>query len=304
MPSISTCYLLCCNYLTGLRSDQIFLVGLVNLLYFLHLETRKLITGLSIFIFYWILFDYMKAFPNYIFSDVHIKDLYELEKELFGITYNGKLLTINEYWLINHTEFLDVLTGIFYLMWIPVPIGFAIYLFFTKRNHFYFFSLTFLLVNLLGFIVYYIVPAAPPWYIQNLGFDLVTWVKGNAAGLLRFDDFFNIKLYEDMYSKSSNVFGAMPSLHCSYPVIVLYFGIRNRLGVFNLFFSMVMIGIWFASVYTSHHYVLDVAAGVICALIGIVLFRFTLEKRIDAILNKKKEKLSSKSKLKRLQEFN
>jgi hypothetical protein len=90
-----------------------------------------------------------------------------------------------------------------------------------------------------------------------------------------------------MYAKSSNVFGAMPSLHCSYPVIVLYFGIRNKLGVINLFYSLVMIGIWFASVYTSHHYILDVVAGLLCAIIGIELFRLLLEKKINSLLQPK-----------------
>jgi len=280
MLSISACYLVSSYYLSGLRSDHIFLVALVNILFFTHIETRKLITGLSIFILYWILFDYMKAFPNYTFSDVHIKDLYDFEKSLFGFEYHGKIISFNEYWLLNHNKFLDVLCGLFYLMWIPVPLGFAIYLFYKKRSHFYFFALTFFLVNLLGFIVYYTYPAAPPWYVQNMGFTLDTAVKGNTAGLARFDSFFNINLFGDMYKKSSNVFGAMPSLHCSYPVIVLYFGLRNRLGLINILFFLIMIGIWFSSVYTSHHYVLDVIAGVICAITGILFFKYVLEKRI------------------------
>jgi membrane-associated phospholipid phosphatase len=33
-----------------------------------------------------------------------------------------------------------------------------------------------------------------------------------------------------------------------------------------------MIGIWFSAVYLSHHYVVDVLAGMLCATIGITLF--------------------------------
>jgi membrane-associated phospholipid phosphatase len=37
-----------------------------------------------------------------------------------------------------------------------------------------------------------------------------------------------------------------------------------------------MIGIWFTAVYASHHYILDVMAGIICATIGINLFNYLI----------------------------
>jgi membrane-associated phospholipid phosphatase len=36
---------------------------------------------------------------------------------------------------------------------------------------------------------------------------------------------------------------------------------------------MITLGIWFAAVYSSHHYVLDVLAGITCAILGIGLFQ-------------------------------
>ena len=66
----------------------------------------------------------------------------------------------------------------------------------------------------------------------------------------------------------------MPSLHSAYPLLVLYTGIKARSGTINVFFLIVMVGIWFAAVYTSHHYILDVLAGILCAVAGIVLFEW------------------------------
>jgi membrane-associated phospholipid phosphatase len=37
---------------------------------------------------------------------------------------------------------------------------------------------------------------------------------------------------------------------------------------------MIMAGIWFAAVYSGHHYVLDVLAGITCGLTGITLFNY------------------------------
>ena len=45
----------------------------------------------------------------------------------------------------------------------------------------------------------------------------------------------------------------MPSLHSSYPVIILYYGLKYKFGLINVLFLVVMVGIWFSAVYTSHH---------------------------------------------------
>jgi hypothetical protein len=273
---VSIAYLLLSSFLLGYKSDQLVLVLIFNILFYVSSQTRKFILGFSIFIFYWIIFDYMKAFPNYNYNTVHIADLYNFEKHLFGIKVNGVILTPNEYFNIKGTTFLDIVTGLFYLCWIPVPLSFAAYLFFKKRRQFLYFALTFLLVNLLGFVVYYLYPAAPPWYIQYHGFAFYPLTLGNTGGLEKFDAFFNINLFKSIYSKGSNVFAAMPSLHSAYPVIVVYYSIKNRLKIANVLFIIVMIGIWFTAVYASHHYILDVMAGIICATIGINLFNYLI----------------------------
>src|SRR5690554_2503739 len=268
---LSLSYLLVSTILIGFKTDQVFLVLICTTLYYISPITRKFITGFSIFIIFWIIFDYLKAFPNYNYNTVHILDLYNWEMKWFGFVSDGTLVTPNEYWLKNSIPFLDVICGLFYLMWVPVPIAFSIFLFLkNKKKQFLYFLLTFLLVNILGFIGYYLYPAAPPWYIQQYGVEFLKNTPSNAAQLVKFDEFFNVPVFQTLYSKGSNVFAAMPSLHSSYPLIVIYYGMKNKLGKINIFFAIVVVGIWFAAVYTSHHYVLDVLAGIITAALGIV----------------------------------
>lgn len=82
----------------------------------------------------------------------------------------------------------------------------------------------------------------------------------------------------------------MPSLHSSYPAIVFYYGLKNRLGIINLFFALVTLGIWFTAVYAGHHYVLDVLAGVACAAVGIAAFNLlTRAKWFSEFLEKFKQ---------------
>ncbi len=283
---ISVAYLLLSYFLIGYKPEQLVLVILFNALYYLSKDTRRLILGFSIFIIYWIIFDYMKAFPNYRYNVVDISGIYFFEKDLFGIDYNGSILTPNEFFKLRANSAFDVISGIFYLTWVPVPLLFAVYLFFKKRLYFFYFSLTFLLVNLLGFVVYYLHPAAPPWYVQNYGFQFNALTPGNTAGLARFDSFFGLSIFKSIYAKSSNVFAAMPSLHSSYPVIVLFYGLRSRLRYMNVLFGVVMLGIWFAAVYSSHHYIVDVLAGIFCAICSIGLFQLLLKYRwLNSFIN-------------------
>ena len=285
--TISLAYLLVSFLLIGFKTDQLGLTAFFLVCFFSSSISRKFITGFAIFIAYWIIFDYMKAFPNYTVSRVHIGDLYNAEKSLFGFSYLGNTITPNEYWQLNGRTWLDILTGIFYLCWIPVPLALAAYFFFKDKTMFLHFSLTFVLVNMIGFIVYYIYPAAPPWYYHLNGDHFFAHTPGNTAGLHKFDDFFHAGIFRSLYAKSSNVFGAMPSLHCSYPVIVLYYGIKKKFGWVNFFFLLVMLGIWFSAVYSSHHYVLDLLAGIICAIAGIFFFEKILLRsaRVNRFLN-------------------
>lgn len=266
---ISVLYLLLSVWLVGFKPDQLVLIAIFNGLYYGSGITRKFITGFSIFIVYWIIYDYMKAFPNYTFREVHIAELYNAEKGLFGITTTAGVVTPNEFFQQHHSPAGDFLGGLFYLCWVPVPLLFAAYLFFRNRSLFLQFALAFFMVNMIGFVVYYIYPAAPPWYVQEHGFDFIASTPGNTAGLLRFDELVGGTVFQSLYAKGSNVFAAMPSLHSSYPVIVLFYGIKGRYRYASIVFALIMAGIWWAAVYTSHHYVLDVLAGICCALAGI-----------------------------------
>lgn len=270
VAAVSVLYLLLSFILVGIKSDQLLLVSLFCTLYFASAISRKFILGFSVFIVYWILFDYMKAIPNYRFNDVHILDLYNFEKQLFGFHFNNSILTPNEFWLQNQKPLLDALSGFFYLCWIPVPLLFAAFLFYKNRAEFLKFAFTFFWVNIVGFIVYYTFPAAPPWYMQEFGNVFHAQTPGNTAGLQRFDSMFGVDIFKSLYTKSSNVFAAMPSLHSAYPLIVLYYGIRNKMGMANIVFAIITLGIWFAAVYTSHHYILDILAGIVCFIVGVI----------------------------------
>lgn len=57
------------------------------------------------------------------------------------------------------------------------------------------FSLTFLFVNLLGSALYYVHPAAPPWYVQRFGFEFQPLTMGSTVDLEKFDRILGVHLF-------------------------------------------------------------------------------------------------------------
>ena len=275
----STLYLAGVAVLTNVKVEHWVIIGMYNLCYFMNPKTRKIILAFTIFVVFAMLYDLMKLYPNYLMNHVDISSLYHFEKKIFGFSYHNQLVTPNEFFATHNNTFLDILTGLFYINWIPVPMAFSLWLYIRNKELFLHFSLTFFLVNVIGFCIYYIHPAAPPWYVSLYGFELHMNVPGNTAGLARFDEFFKIPVFNSIYARNSNVFAAMPSLHCAYPVVVLFYALKSKMSWWvNGALGVFMAGIWFSAVYSGHHYVTDVIAGIFCAGLGILLFQKILLK--------------------------
>jgi membrane-associated phospholipid phosphatase len=112
--------------------------------------------------------------------------------------------------------------------------------------------------------------------VAKYGFDIHLGTRGEVAALARFDELIGIKIFDLIYSRNSNVFAALPSLHCAYPVVVLFYALKNNTLSMKFLFSLFMIGIWFSAIYSGHHYVTDVILGVLCAVLGFLIFQMVL----------------------------
>ena len=264
----------------GLRPEHLLIVSIFLILFFAGKSTRKLAVGLLPFFIFGISYDWMRVYPNYEVNPIDVRNLYDLEKFLFGIEENGTLLIPCEYFALHHSVIADILAGFFYLCWVPVPIAFGLWLYPKKDRRLYLrFSIVFLLVNLIGFAGYYIHPAAPPWYAINYGFEAILNTPGNTAALGRFDELVGLPIFDSLYSRNSNVFAAIPSLHAAYMVVAFYYALVKKCHpAIITIFAVLMCGIWFTAVYSSHHYIIDVLLGITCALLGILFFEKGLMK--------------------------
>lgn len=235
----------------------------------------KFLLAILPFIAFGLIYDSMRYFPNYEFNPIDVRGIYEAEKSIFGITLlDGSVVTPCEYFSLHTSAVADFLAGCFYLCWVPVPVMFALWLYMKGRRQLCFrFSMAFLFVNLIGFVGYYIHPAAPPWYVMEYGFEPILGTPGHVAGLGRFDELTGLPVFHALYAKNANVFAAVPSLHAAYMVVALCYAIKGHCSAgLKWAFSIIMVGIWCTAVYTAHHYVIDVLLGIVTALVGVYLF--------------------------------
>lgn len=231
-----------------------------------------------------VVYDSMRLYPNYKVNPIDVRGLYEAEKSLFGIAASSAAelkavadhtatMIPGEWFKVHHCALADAMAGIFYLCWVPVPVAFAMYLYFTKQLRWFArFSWAFLIVNLVGFVGYYVHPAAPPWYAMNYGFTPVLHTPGNVAGLGRFDQLLGLPIFHSIYGKNANVFAAVPSLHAAYMLVTtLYAAWSHKRPTTVLLFALICMGIWWTAVYSGHHYIIDVSLGIVTALVGVAI---------------------------------
>lgn len=264
----------------GFRPEHLWLVLLIAVMFLAGATSRRLVVALLPFAVFGVSYDWMNIVHNYEVNPVDIEGIYQAEKSLFGIAAaSGEQLTPNEFFALHTSPVMDFLGGVFYLCWVPLPILFGLWLYFTgKREAYLHFALVFLLVNFIGFAGYYIHPAAPPWYVALHGTDFDLTVPGNVAGLGAFDRMTGLGVFQGLYGRNANVFAAVPSLHSAYTLVAFLYAVRTR-GVsqtWRWLLGIVTAGIWFTAVYTSHHYVIDVLLGILTALLGYMLFEKVL----------------------------
>ena len=232
-----------------------------------------------------VLYFFLGIWPNYMFGDVDTAGVYGMERDLFGVTLaDGSRVIPSEYFRQHHWAVMDILSGLFYLCWVPLPFIYALVLYFQKRPDLAM-SLTwsFLLVNICGFIGYYVHPSAPPWYVMTHGFDVITGTPGSAAGFANADELTGIPFFHWFYDKNANVFAAIPSLHSAYNPIAFYYAWRKGSKPWMVVLGIVSVGIWFSAVYSGHHYVIDVILGVMCTIVGVTLFE-TIKHRCKRLM--------------------
>ncbi|MFL5348048.1 MAG: phosphatase PAP2 family protein [Hyalangium sp.] len=248
---------------SGIRPEHILADGLIAGLPWIGPRPQSFVRGVLPVWLTGVLVDAQRYLP--LLGPVHTDDMWKLEVSLFhapgGIPWAE--------WLnARPVAVLDLFCGASYALYLYQFLAVVVFFYVVgERQRCTSFVWALFASNALGALIYMLLPVAPPWYIIEHGFGpAVMSTAGSAAGCARFDALLGIHYFQGFYARNPNVFGAMPSLHVAFPLIVTLYtwnrGLRWRIPCV-LFTALVA----FSAVYLAHHYILDLLAGVAVAFV-------------------------------------
>jgi len=199
-------------------------------------------------------------------------NLREIELSLFPAG-NGQ--TLADLFASTNTPFWDVFFAVPYTLFWGIAVIYGTALFFWKRERMKRFLWVLAISHAIAFVIWLAVPAAPPWYIRLHGCGIDIDALPNAAALLRLDELFGISYYESFYSRAPTVFGALPSLHCAFPMTGLVTAWRDANWTERSIHAGYTLWMLAASVYLDHHWLIDGLLGIaIVVFVHMLLTRF------------------------------
>ena len=162
----------------------------------------------------------------------------------------------------------DILAAIPYLIHFPLPFIFGGYLALhhTKKKALLSYMWCAGWVNFLAVLVQFVFPTASPWFVDSAILDEhqnVIYEYANEAGFKRLDSILGFAVFHSIYSQSPVKFGAFPSLHVAWPMIVFL----NHPWFSYKVAGLHVLWITLAAVYSTHHYLIDALGGIVLAII-------------------------------------
>lgn len=130
------------------------------------------------------------------------------------------------------------------------------------------FARSFGYMNMAGVMIQILFPCSAPWYENMYGLAPANYsIPGSPAGLAAIDKLFGIDLYTSTFTASPLVFGAFPSLHSANATLEALF-MSHTFPRLRPLFILYTLWMWYATMYLSHHYAVDLVGGSIIAAVA------------------------------------
>jgi membrane-associated phospholipid phosphatase len=216
------------------------------------------------FTFVLVVYDVSRGLADWVGLPLHESDVAAADRWLFG----GTIPTV---WLQQHLlhpgspRWYDALATLIYTShFLATPIVAAVY-WLRDRQRWIAFITRVIALSLAGLVTYVLFPAAPPWYAARDGV-IAPVVRGSARGWI----WLHVNHAGNLLSEgqvASNAVAAMPSLHTAFATIIALFLAERVHSRWRWLFALYPLAMGCALVYLGEHYVVDLIAGVVYALV-------------------------------------
>jgi hypothetical protein len=229
-------------------------------------------------------YELMRGYADKFGQAIHVTDVISIER-IIGL---GGIPTA---WLqgllhagpASNPDNLATLSVVFYFLHFPLPLAIGFLLWIHQRRVYYDYVAALIVLSMVAFVTYLVLPVAPPWWAANPPVDPNTGIAHAPyiSGVLHLRDtgfnglaqtfgFGNYFYSYSVYSISSNDVAAFPSLHAAYPFLAFLFA-RRAFGKAGWLMLAYTVCVWFAIVYLGEHWVVDIIGGVVYAAAAYLL---------------------------------
>ena len=203
----------------------------------------------------------------------HVGDLASAEKWVFGGHVPSAVLQSTLHGSAAGGA-LDYLATVVYFGHFAVPLTVGLVIWLVDRTQFLRYTTALLGMACVAFVVFLLVPTAPPWYANDHG--VITGVHKILHDTLP-------SAVSPYYqSLNPNPVAAMPSLHMAFPVLSLFalLGVwpRRAWG-----FAVWCVAVFFSIVYLGEHYAVDALAGAVLAALSWAVMVRVVVPRVSAL---------------------
>lgn len=252
------------------RGEILIVAFLAVFLSYWNQRTKRLMVVIYPLFLVGLLYEMMGPIKNLGLSEetVHVCDLHAAERTLFGVGTGASRMTLPDLAQLHPHPVLDVLSAIPYGTFLFVIVGYGFYLYFRSIQTLSRYAWTFFVLNVLGFTTYHLYPAAPPWYFHKYGCTVDLDAAASAGpNLLRVDQWMGFGFFEGFYGRSNDVFGAVPSLHVAYAVLILLAAWPLHRWFARSVATLYFVLMAFGAIYLDHHWVIDATLGIIYCVV-------------------------------------
>ena len=270
MPLLPSLYALVMAALGDLRTEHVGIAILCAGLSYASLPTKRFFANIWPYLLVAFGYDLVRYARQFWLTSEMVFGcaLRDFELSLFSAAPD---MTYQDWFHEHNLLSLDLIFAVPYAIFAYVVLGYAIYLYFKDRERMRYFLWAFVIGNYIAFTLWMIIPAAPPWYLRAHGCTIDTGTLPSAAGLLRVDAFLGMPYFENFYSRSAWVFGAMPSMHCAFPMMGLLTAWSRVSWVTRPIHILYVVVMFCAAIYLDHHWIVDGLAGWMIAVVSVAL---------------------------------
>ena len=205
--------------------------------------------------------------PRSSLPEVRLENLIRFDEVLF-FGHSPIILIQDLIYEPGNPRWWDYLALIMYSMHFVLPCVFAFVLWLTNKRRFWTFTLSFCVMTYAAFAFFLLYPAAPPWLAQSWG--VMTgfgFPQNSVLAAIQPEGLGTLDTFAIWGNASPHPVAAMPSLHASFPWLVLLFAVRY-FGWKGLWFLTYNVALWYAVMYTANHWFVDVLAGMAWATVS------------------------------------